>query len=263
VDLTFSGFPIGRVRRIELAEDGTARILVVVPLKDAHWLRTSSVFTLTRGLVGGTNLRAYSGILSDPPLPGGAQRKVLIGDATAEIPRLLADTRELIRNLTLMSATDAPLNASLDNVRELTDKARGPRGALGALFGNEADAAKVATALDRANALLARVNGLTARVDGIAAKADAQVFGAEGLLPEARATIVQLNGALADARASLQKVDALLVDAQAVAGNVRGASTDLGALRAEVEASLRRVTRLIDDVNRRWPFARETELKLP
>ncbi|HSW07550.1 MAG TPA: mammalian cell entry protein, partial [Aquabacterium sp.] len=41
------------------------------------------------------------------------------------------------------------------------------------------------------------------------------------------------------------------------------ASTDLGALRAEVEASLRKVEQLVNEVNRRWPFARDTELKLP
>ncbi len=41
-DLTFSGFPIGRVQRIELAPDGRARVIIDVPKKDAHWLRTSS-----------------------------------------------------------------------------------------------------------------------------------------------------------------------------------------------------------------------------
>src|SRR5215469_9761989 len=50
MDLTFSGFPIGRVRRIELDPDGNARIVIDVPQKDAHWLRQSSVFTLVRGI---------------------------------------------------------------------------------------------------------------------------------------------------------------------------------------------------------------------
>src|ERR1043165_8878834 len=62
MDLPFSGFPIGRVRRIELAPDGSARIIVDVPQEDAHWLRQSSVFTLVRGLVGGATLKAYSGV---------------------------------------------------------------------------------------------------------------------------------------------------------------------------------------------------------
>ena len=40
MNMTFSGFPIGRVGRIELSPEGNARIIVNVPHKDAHWLRT-------------------------------------------------------------------------------------------------------------------------------------------------------------------------------------------------------------------------------
>jgi phospholipid/cholesterol/gamma-HCH transport system substrate-binding protein len=256
MDLTFAGFPIGRVRGIELSDDGTTRIVIDVPRKDARWLRESSVFTLTRGLVGNTNLRAFSGVLSDPPLPAGAERRVLVGDATAEIPRLVAETRDLIRNLTQLTNSDSALAAALGHVQSATAKITGPRGALGLLFGNEADAQKLVVTLDRTNALLARL-------DGLAAKADQQVFGADGLMPEARAAVVQLNAALLEARESLKKIDAILVDAQAIAGNARAASTDLAALRSEVDANLRKVSRMIDEVNRRWPFAKSPEIKLP
>src|SRR5919109_787276 len=44
MDLSFSGFPIGRVERISLADDGRARIEIEVPRKDAKWLRVSSIF---------------------------------------------------------------------------------------------------------------------------------------------------------------------------------------------------------------------------
>jgi phospholipid/cholesterol/gamma-HCH transport system substrate-binding protein len=255
MDLTFAGFPIGRVRGIELSGDGTTRILIDVPRKDARWLRTSSVFTLTRGLLGNTNLRAFSGVLSDPPLPAGAERRVLVGDATAEIPRLVSETRDLIRNLTQLTSADSALAGSLGNIQTATEKIK-ERGALGVLFGNEADARKLVVTLDRTNALLARI-------DGLAAKADQQVFGAEGLMPEARAAVVQLNAALLEARESLKKIDAILVDAQAIAGNARAASNDLAALRSEVDANLRKVSRMIDEVNRRWPFAKPAEIKLP
>ncbi|WP_298208656.1 MlaD family protein [Acidovorax sp.] len=260
MDMTFSGFPIGRVRRIELADSGNARILVDVPRKDAHWLRVSSVFTLVRGLVGGTNIRAYTGILTDDPLPDGAVRPVLRGDATAEIPQLMATARELLTNLNALTAPEAALGSSLANVKALTERINGPGGALGVLMGNEADAKKILSALERTNALLARL-------DGMAARADKQVFGGEGgkdaLVPEVRATVAQLNGLLADTRSSLKKVDAVLVEAQAVGANAREATTDLGALRAEVESNLRKVESLVNEINRKWPFARDTELKLP
>lgn len=256
MDLTFSGFAIGRVRRIELGEDGNARILVDVPRKDAHWLRQSSVFTLVRGLVGNTNIRAYSGILTDPPLPDGAVRTVLRGDSSAEIPKLVAATRDLVANLTALTAADASLANSLANVQAATERLKGPNGALGVLFGNDRDAKKIFATLDRTNALLARL-------DGMAGKADTQVFGAGGVMPEARDTIVELKALLGDTRASLKKVDAILDDAQAIAGNAKVATTDLAALRADVEANLRKIEHLVNEVNRKWPFARDAEMKLP
>ena len=110
-------------------------------------------------------------------------------------------------------------------------------------------------------------DALLARLDGMAARADKQVFGSEGnkdaLVPEVRATVAQLNGLLADTRTSLKKVDAVLVEAQAIGANAREATTDLGALRAEVESNLRKVESLVNEINRKWPFARDTELKLP
>jgi phospholipid/cholesterol/gamma-HCH transport system substrate-binding protein len=258
MDLTFSGFPIGRVQRVELAPEGTSRILVDVPKKDAHWLRESSMFTLVRSLVGGATLRAYSGVLTDPPLPDGAERKVLVGDTAAQLPVLLASAQELIANLNRLTAEQSALATTLANLQTLTEKLNGPQGAAGALLGKDLDPKKIAGTVDRVNALLARL-------DGMAARADAQVLGAGGLLPETKASVMQLNALLADARGTLKKVDALLAEAQAVAGNVREGTTDLAALRREVDATVRKVESLVDEVNRKWPFAKdakESELKL-
>ncbi|MEO8856647.1 MAG: MlaD family protein [Burkholderiaceae bacterium] len=270
MDMTFSGFPIGRVGRIELSPDGNARIIIKVPEADAHWLRTSSVFTMESGLVGGPRLRAFSGVMSDPPLPDGAERKVLRGDAAAEIPRMMGAVRELVANLGTLTASDAPLGVTLQNLQTAAKRLNGPGGALGVILGSESEAKKLSVALDRTNTLLARLDGLVLKADGIAAKtggvidkADAQVFGPGGVMPETRAAVVQLNGLLADARNSLRKVDAVLVEAQGIAANTNEATKDLASLRAEVDASLRKVEQLVNEVNRKWPFKRDTEIKLP
>ncbi|GAB4176563.1 MAG: hypothetical protein OHK0026_09530 [Rhodocyclaceae bacterium] len=260
MDLTFAGFPIGRVRRIELAEDGKARILIDVAARDAHWLRTSSIFTLAHGLVGGASIRAYSGVMEDPPLPDGAVRTVLQGDVAAEIHKAASAARDLIENLNVLTGSDGAAAITLANLQTLTarlnEKLNGPGGALTVLFGSEAEARKLAVAVDRTNALLARL-------DAIAAKADTQVFGEGGVMPETRAAVVSLGALLGDARASLKKVDALLIDAQAVGGNLKEATLDLGVLRGEVETSLRKIDGLINEINRKWPFARDTEIRLP
>jgi phospholipid/cholesterol/gamma-HCH transport system substrate-binding protein len=61
--------------------------------KDAHWLRQSSVFTLVKGLVGGTTIEAYTGMLGDAPLPPDSVRPVLSGDATAELPQIISSAK--------------------------------------------------------------------------------------------------------------------------------------------------------------------------
>ena len=263
MDLSFAGFPIGRVRRIELADEGVARIVVDVPRRDARWLRTSSVFTMESGLVGAPKLRAFSGVLSDPPLPDGAVRKLLAGDAAAEVPKLMSAVRDLLANLTALTAADAPLAGTLANVQATTGRLQGPHGALGVIMGDPQNAQKLLATLDRTQQLLTRLDGLVQRTDGLAAKADAQVFGPGGLMTDAQATVRQLNGLLADARGSLKKADAVLVEAQAIAGNTREATADLVSLRAEVDASLRKVDQLINEINRKWPFHRDAEVKLP
>lgn len=253
MDLTFSGFPVGRVSRIELSKEGKARMIVDVAQKDAHWLRTSSVFAMERGIVGSTRIRAYTGMPADPPLPPGAERTLLVGDVAAEIPLLVASAKQLIENLNGLTSAESALNASLANLQGLTEKFNGPHGALGGLFGNDKDAQKLVATLERANTVLANV-------DGLLVKTDKQIFGKDG---NSQATVVQLNAMLGEARSSLKKVDAVLVDAQAISASARIATGDLDVLRADVDRSLRKVEQLVNEINRKWPFARDTELTLP
>ncbi|MFL6709693.1 MAG: MlaD family protein [Massilia sp.] len=249
MDVTFAGFAIGRVRQVDLAPDGKARIRVDVPKKDARWLRDSSVFTLERGLVGDTHIKAYTGQLSDPPLPEGATRTVLRGDTAAEIPRLVASARALLENLEALTRADSSLSATLSNVKSATGRLSGKYGLLGGALGSDEEAQKLMLTLDRVNGLLA--------------KADSRVFGKHGVMDETQAAVVQLHVVLDDASLTLKKVDAVLIEAQAVGKNARVATDDLGVLRAEVDASLQKVTRLVDEINRKWPFAKKSELKLP
>ncbi len=267
MDLTFSGFPIGRVQNIELDDQGKVRIMISIAAKDAKWLRTSSIFTMERGVVGDTRIRAFSGVLTDPPLPDGAVRGVLRGDSSSEVPRLVATARALLENLERMSSEQSSLNVSIGNMQTITGtlsaSMTGKYGVLGTFLGGEANAKKVVDALDTTNALLS--------------KADKRVFGAKGLMDETQGTVAQLTGMLMDARNTLKRVDGLLQEAQGVAvevkgvaseargvaSNVRIATTDLSLLRTEVDASLRRINSLVEEINRKWPFARDTEIKLP
>ena len=180
------------------------------------------------------------------------------------MPKLIAAAKDLLESVSSLVSSQGALGASFGNIQTLTAKINGPGGALSVVLGGPDEAKKLLTSLD---ATSKNVNSLLIKIDRLTAKADAQVFGDKfgntGLLPETRATVVQLNGLLGDARTSLKKVDAVLVEAQAIGANVKEGSNDLGVLRGEVESSLRKVDGLINEINRKWPFARDAEVKLP
>jgi phospholipid/cholesterol/gamma-HCH transport system substrate-binding protein len=263
MDLSFSGFPIGRVQRITLADDGRARIEIEVPRKDARWLRQSSIFTLERGVVGAAKIRAYTGNLEDAPLPGGAERTVLRGDTSEEIPRMVAMLRGVLENVEQLTGSEGSLQASLGNLRTMTGRMAGADGALGGLLGGPDEAKKVVAAIDRANALLRSMSRVTGKLEGVIDKTDRRIYGEDGLMDGTQRAVARANSILGEVSNDLKRVDRILDDAQHVSGSARAASTDLRALRAEVDASLRRVSALMDEINRKWPFERNTEIRLP
>jgi phospholipid/cholesterol/gamma-HCH transport system substrate-binding protein len=263
MDLTFSGFPIGRVKRLALDEQGRARIDVDVPRSDAHWLRESTIFTLERGLVGSARIRAYSANLRDPPLPDGAVRNILRGDTSEEIPRMVATLRSALENVEQMTASGGSLQATLGNVRALSERAAGRYGVLGVVLGSDEEAQKLVATVDRANSLLTSVNSLVGRTDTLVLKTEERLFAQGGVLDGTTRAVDQLNSLLTDVRESLKRADGILADAEATAGNAKAATADLGALRTEVDASVRKISSLIDEINRKWPFERKTEIRLP
>ena len=214
MNLTFSGFPVGQVKRIALTDAGRARIEIGIPIKDARWLRADSLFTLEKSLVGGAKIRAHSGDLTSPPLPDGAEREIYVGDAMEDINAIVQRVRGIAENIERMTAADASLNRSLAHASEITGRMTGEHGVLGGLMGRPENARQVVDAVSQANALLGELRGSLARVDGI--------------LKE-----------------------------------TQGATANLATLRAEVDDSLHKVNHLIGEINRKWPNARDVEIKLP
>jgi phospholipid/cholesterol/gamma-HCH transport system substrate-binding protein len=188
---------------------------------------------------------------------------VLQGDTNAEIPRLVASARAILENIDTMTGDNSRLNTTLGNLQTVSERLSGRYGVLTAVLGNEEDAKKIVALLDHTNTLLAKTDQRVFGRQGLMDSTQATMDGAKATMDDTRAAVAQLTGVLTDARTTLGKVDAVLAEAQAVGANTKAATADLGTLRAEVELSLRKVSQLVEEVNRKWPFSRNTEIKLP
>ncbi|MGA1154666.1 MAG: MlaD family protein [Burkholderiaceae bacterium] len=273
MSLTFAGFQLGRVTRIRLGEDGNAHIEVDIPQSEAHWLKVSSVFTLERNLLGGTKLKAYSGILEDPLLPDGAVRPLLRGDATADIPKVAGTARELLENLQTLTGSNSPLVRSLEAIEVASQRLATDRGALAVLMGNTQGADQLQEAIGDLQQLIAATNekvlGLRPSSTNNSTTASASIVGPANAptstLESVNKTLQATEATLRKAQESLTKLDAVLDDTKAITRNARAASQDLELLRYEVEASLRTADELMRDVQRVWPLSQDPEkgLALP
>ncbi|MGA1093098.1 MAG: MlaD family protein, partial [Burkholderiaceae bacterium] len=229
MSLTFAGFQLGRVTRIRLGEDGNAHIEVDIPQSEAHWLKVSSVFTLERNLLGGTKLKAYSGILEDPLLPDGAVRPLLRGDATADIPKVAGTARELLENLQTLTGSNSPLVRSLEAIEVASQRLASDRGALAVLMGNTQGADQLQEAIGDLQQLIAATNekvlGLRPSSTNNSTTASASIVGPANAptstLESVNKTLQATEATLRKAQESLTKLDAVLDDTKAITRNAR------------------------------------------
>lgn len=268
--IMFSGFPIGQVSGIALDVHGSVRIDVRIRQKDARWLRVSSEFSLEKKILGGAKIRALSTRMQDPELPAGSERPLSSNDAAQGIPQVIARANIILNNIDAIIQPDSSFNRTFANLKSITERMSGEYGVLGGIAGSPEEARKMLDTVNGVNALLSSLRSVSTRAERLLAKTDDKFLSEGGVLDSANETLLRLNAILSEASQSLKKVDTVLATAQtsaseikSAATNVKDATTDLGELRTEVNISIRKVTGLIDEINRKWPFARKSGIELP
>jgi phospholipid/cholesterol/gamma-HCH transport system substrate-binding protein len=131
------------------------------------------------------------------------------------------------------------------------------------VLGSPEKARALTDSLDKTRALITKLDGLAVKMDGMAGKADQWLFAPKGMADQTRDAMAQVRLMLDDAQSSLKKADAAMTNVVAISANVKDGTQDLGALRTEIDDAVRKANSLINEINKKWPFARKPEVKLP
>jgi len=256
VPVVFSGIEIGRVTTLGLNENGGIIIHTEFLSRNAKWLKENSTFTLDKPIVGGAKIRVDSPDLRAPALPDNATMLLLTSDISKEIPALVERVKAILANVEYLTRKDGDINATLANVKTLTGRMTGEYGMLEGVLGSPEKARTLTDTLDKTRALVTKL-------DGMAGKADQWLFAEKGVADQTRDALAQIRLMLNDAQSSLKKADALMTNAVAISANVNESTQDLAQLRAEIDDAVRKANDLVNEINRKWPFARKPEVKLP
>ncbi|MGE5321031.1 MAG: MlaD family protein [Hyphomicrobiaceae bacterium] len=256
VPVVFSGIEIGQVTALGLNENGGIIIHTEFLSRNAKWLRENSTFTLDKPIVGGAKIRVDSPDLKAPALPDNATMLLLSSDISKEIPALVEQFKTILANVEYLTRKDGDINATLANVKTVTGRMTGEYGMLEGVLGSPEKARALTDSLDKTRALMTKL-------DGIAAKADQWLFAEKGVAAQTRESLAQIRLMLNDAQSSLKKADAMMTNAVEISANVNESTQNLAQLRAEIDDAVRKANDLVNEINRKWPFARNPEVKLP
>ena len=263
VPLVFSGIEIGQVATLGLNDNGGIIIRVELLERNAKWLRENSTFTLDKPIVGGAKIRVDSPNLNAPALPENSTMLLLTADISKEIPVLVERVKAILANVEHLTRKDGEVNDTLANLKTMTGRMTGEYGMLEGILGSPEKARAVTDSLDKTRALIIKLDGLALRMDGMAIKADKWLFATDGVAEQTRDALDQVKLMLADAQSSLKKADALMTNAVAISADVKEGTQDIVKLRTEIDDAVRKASALVNEINKKWPFARNPEVKLP
>ena len=256
VPLVFSGIVIGSVTSLGLNDGGGIVIQLELPARQAKWLKQDSVYTLDRPLLGSPKISVDSGNLSGPDLPENSTMLLLTPDINKEIPVLIGQVKAILANVEHLTRKDGEVNATLANLKTVTGRMTGEYGMLESVLGSPEKARAVTDSLDQTRALIAKL-------DGLAGKTDQWLYAQNGVADSTREALAQVRLMLNDAQSSLKKADALMTNAVEISADIKAGTQDIAALRAEIDDAVRKANALINEINNKWPFARDPEVKLP
>lgn len=263
VPVVFSGIEIGSVTTLGLNDSGGIVIRAEFLERNAKWLKENSTFILDKPIVGGAKIRVESPDLNAPALPDNATMLLLTSDISKEIPVLVERVKAILANVEHLTRKDGEINATLANVKTVTGRMTGEYGVLEGVLGSPEKARAVTDSLDKTRALITKLDGLALKMDGMAVKTDQWLFAPNGVAEHTRESLAQVRLMLNDAQSSLKKADALMSNAVEISANVKEGTQDMAKLRAEIDDAVRKANALINEINKKWPFARDPEVKLP
>lgn len=247
--VVFSGLRIGNVDAMNLLPQGNVEVVLKLPARYLRWIRSDSVFYLDKPLIGAASIRVLPGEPSAPPLPADAIRQLADDGGATSTRVMLLKLHAILDNVQMMTTEGSPLRNGVQDLSVVSKRMAGEYGVLQGLTGNEARARELTEALTGLKKTSANLQALTARLDAMTSKADDKIFRPDGMAD-------QTEKLLQETRTALKHLDATL-------RNAENASTDLSLLRGQIEASLHKTNQMLDELNRRWPFAKSPTPELP
>ncbi|MBN1614601.1 MAG: MCE family protein [Deltaproteobacteria bacterium] len=262
--VTFSGFTIGKVSSLELSDSGIVLIRIKVPDRHVKWLRADSRFIINKPLIGSSRIMVSTEKLDSPPLTEEIVPEVMtiadISEMVAKVTAILERVNQIAASLDAMakrlSDPEGDLNRILRNAEVMTAKLSKKNSLIEMAVGDPQSVRSLHEAIRKIKDVVQQVQAILKNVEGLTVKTDEKVYGKDGVLP----LVIDI---LQDVLAKMEKLNKSIDNINKISSDAAGATTDLGSLRAEIDATLDEIKTLVAELNAKISFKKAPEITLP
>jgi len=262
--VTVWGVTIGRVSSLELNAQGTVLIGIKIPERHVRMIRAGSKFVLDKPLIGTPRIVVTTNNLDGLPLPPGMIPELTESNDINEIikrARPIVDKADRIMGnieqiTALMADPQGDMNRILRDLETLIARFSKKESLLEMAVGDPESVKSIHQTLRRLKDLAGKADNILLRIDEMAGKTDGELYGREGVLPHFR-------NILRDLLTKLKKLDTTFDNINKVSSAAVDSTYDLRALRNELDEAVRTIGDLADEIDRKIPFKKEPEIKLP
>jgi phospholipid/cholesterol/gamma-HCH transport system substrate-binding protein len=245
-----SGYKIGRIESLKLNDEGILLVRIIIPEQHIKWLRTNSIFSLYKPLIGSSKLIVTTENLNSPPLSEKSIPEIV----------LVNDINETIKKV---QPTLVKLDKVVTNIERITANLADPHGNVNKILSNTEN---LTGNLAKKNSLIEMAVGTPdsaksvddslKKIRDILVKTDDQLYGNDGALP-------LIRNILKDIIIKLNKLNTALDNVIKISADASDSTKDLKVLRAEIDATVISVGNLVKDIDKLLPSKKEPEIKLP
>lgn len=245
-----SGYKIGRVESLKLNDQGILLVRIRIPEQHAKWLRSNSIFSLYKPLIGSSRLIITTENLNSPPLSQKTVPEIV----------MVNDINETIKKV---QPTLEKIDKVVKNVERITANLADPQGNVNKILSNAenitSNLAKKATLIEMAVGTpdsAKSVDDSLKKIRDILVKTEEQMYGNDGALPLIRKI-------LNDVIVKLGKINTALDNVVRISADASDSTKDLKVLRTEIDATVISIGNLVKDIDKLLPSKKEPEIKLP
>ena len=262
--VVFSGFKIGAVHLLELSDDGSVLIKIKVPTQHVKWLRTDSVFIVNKPLLGSPRLVVLTNNMQSPLLSSEQVPEVThssdINDTIKKAQPLLDKITKIAGNIEIVTANlkdpEGEVRKILANTERLTNNLSQKKSLMEMAISDQKSIEALYAAMRQTKDITQQVETILQKVDKMTLKTDAALYGEEGTLP-------LVNKSLKDVLTKLQNLNITVDNINKISDDVAASTSGMIGLREQIDATVASLNELVREIDKKIPFKKTPEIKLP